>query len=276
MKVLLLAMAAGCAWGQTPDVVEIMSRVAANQEKSMEQRKDWVYHQKQVLRMRRGNGRMAREEHREYTVAPEVNGVKKDLTRFDGRYENKGKLIAYDAPGYKYRGMDIDGDLIDEMSNDMINDNSRDGIGKNLFPLTSAEQSKYNFKLIANEKHRGRPVYRIAFEPNPKGEFDDNSFWKGEALIDAEECQPVSISTKMAPKIPMAVKVLLGTNIKGLGFAVSYQKFADGVWFPVSYGGEFEIRAVFFYKRNISISMVNGDFRRTNVSSNVAYMPEDK
>jgi hypothetical protein len=57
---------------------------------------------------------------------------------------------------------------------------------------------------------------------------------------------------------------------------VAYQKFGDGVWFPVSYGGEFEVRAVFFYKRTISVSMTNRDFRRTDVTTKVAYAIEDK
>jgi hypothetical protein len=74
----------------------------------------------------------------------------------------------------------------------------------------------------------------------------------------------------------VAVQVLLGTNIKGLGFSVSYRKFGDGVWFPVSYGGEFEVRAVFFYKRIISISMTNSDFHRLDVTSHIAYSTEDQ
>ena len=76
--------------------------------------------------------------------------------------------------------------------------------------------------------------------------------------------------------MPLVVKTLLGTNIKGLGFSVSYEKFADGVWFPVSYGGEFDVRAVFFYKRTMAISMVNTDFRRTDVKSEIAYATENK
>jgi hypothetical protein len=43
------------------------------------------------------------------------------------------------------------------------------------------------------------------------------------------------------------------------------------VWFPVTYGGEFEVRAVFFYKRNISVDLVNKNFRRVDVKSNVAF-----
>ncbi len=79
------------------------------------------------------------------------------------------------------------------------------------------------------------------------------------------------MTTKFAAHIPAAVKVLLGTDIKGLGFTVTYDKFDDGVWFPVSYGGEFHIRAVFFYARNMSISMVNSGFTRAKVSSKIAY-----
>ena len=67
---------------------------------------------------------------------------------------------------------------------------------------------------------------------------------------------------------------LIGTNVKQLGFAVSFQKFEDGVWFPVSYGGEFELKVVFLYKRKISISMTNTGFERVAVSSNITYSPD--
>jgi hypothetical protein len=42
----------------------------------------------------------------------------------------------------------------------------------------------------------------------------------------------------------------------------------------VSYGGEFEVRAVFFYKRKISVNMTNTEFRRAKVNSSVTYMAE--
>jgi hypothetical protein len=84
------------------------------------------------------------------------------------------------------------------------------------------------------------------------------------------------VYTKLAFRIPGAVKVLLGTDIKGLGFSVTYRKFEDGVWFPVSYGGEFEVRAVFFYKRTISVNMTNTEFHRTSVKSNVTYLANEK
>ena len=82
--------------------------------------------------------------------------------------------------------------------------------------------------------------------------------------------------SKLALNIPGAVKVLLGTDIKGLGFNVTYQKFEDGVWFPVSYGGEFDVRAVFFYKRTISVNMTNTEFRRSKVDSSVTYVANEK
>ncbi len=278
MKILLAALAMGCAWAQAPDISDIMSRVARNQAKSQDLRKSYVYTQKQLLRLVRGNGKIAREEHREYSIMPQERGVKKELTRFDGKYEAHGKYIAYDRPRYEYKKMDIDGDLIDSLSNDMTDSrDSRDGIARDLFPLTYHQQLKYKFRLVKTEQYRGRKVYRVAFEPDRSRHYgDDGPIWKGEALIDAQEYQPVVVTTNLALKIPAAVKVLLGTNIKGLGFSVSYQKFEDGLWFPVSYGGEFELRAVFFYRRTISISLVNSDFRRTEVTSHVAYAIEDK
>jgi hypothetical protein len=277
MKVLATAaVLLGCAAAQTPDIREIMTRVGENQEKAQDLRKQFTFRQRQLLRMNRGNGKLAREERREYDVAPAAHGVNKELVKFEGRYERNGKYIAYDRPGYEYKGMDIDGELINGLSEDMTNSkNSRDGIDHNLFPLTSSEQRKYNFKLAGTQTHRGRQVYRVSFEPKPHQDFDEAG-WKGEALIDAAAYQPVLVNTNLALKLPLFVKTLLGTNIKGLGFSVAYQKFEDGIWFPVSYGGEFEVRAVFFYKRTISVSMGNSDFRRTSVNSNVSYVTETR
>src|SRR5215468_1423782 len=149
-----------------PSVADIMARVAAQQDRASDLRKDFTFHQKQLLRMNRGNGKIAREEKREYDVNPDRHGVKKDLTHFEGRYEYKGKYIPYDRPGYTYKEMDIDGELIDDLSKDLTDDgHSRDGISCDLFPLTGTQQHKYNFKLIGKENYRGRDVFRIAFEP---------------------------------------------------------------------------------------------------------------
>jgi hypothetical protein len=279
MRILLAIAAIGAAFAQTPGVGDVMARVAENQDRALALRKEYVYHQRQLLRMVRGNGKVAREERREYAVTPGESKILKELTHFEGRYQHKGGYVSYDKPGYEYKGLDIDGNLIDDMSNDLTNDeNSVDGIGHSLFPLTGKEQAKYTFRLLGTESFQGRKAYRVAFEPSPEhlSLEEGGAFWKGEALIDAGEHQPIQVNTKMAPKIPMAVKILLGTNLKGLGFSVSFRKFGDGVWFPVSYGGEFEVRALFFYKRTISISMANTDFRRTDVNSRLAYATEDQ
>lgn len=275
MKLLAcFAILASALLAGPQDVNDIMARVAENQDRASDLRKEFTFHQKQLLRMNRGNGKVAREEKREYDVAPARHGVKKDLIHFEGRYDYKGKYVPYDRPGYTYKEMDIDGELIDDLSGDLTDDrHSRDGISCDLFPLTASQQRKYKFKLLGKENYRGREVFRVAFEPKPHQDFDEAA-WKGEALIDVAEHAPVSIHTKLAVKIPLAVKTLLGTDIKGLGFAVTYQKFDEGIWFPVSYGGEFEIRAVFFYKRLISVNMTNSDFRRSNVTSTVTYVTE--
>jgi hypothetical protein len=280
MKLLLLALAAASAAAQSPDIDDIMRRVALNQAKSQDLRTSYLYRQRQVLKAVRGNGKVAREEHREYDIAPKVRGNATKLVSFDGKYEQHGKFIPYDKPGYQYKGTDIDGQLLDSFSKDMMRDGkARDGIDHSLFPMTYHQQLKYSFRLVHQETYRGHSVYRVAFEPKKKPGFDDlddGGIWKGEALIDAEEYQPVNVHTDLAWKAPLWLKTALGTNFRGIGYNVTYQKFADGVWFPVSYGGEFEIRAVFFYKRTFTVAMTNSDFRHTDVTSNVAYALEDK
>lgn len=79
------------------------------------------------------------------------------------------------------------------------------------------------------------------------------------------------VTSWLAKGIPMAVQVLLGTNIKHLGFKVAYQKFEEGLWFPVTYGGEFYVRGLFFYKRTIAMSVVNSGFRKSDVTSVVSF-----
>jgi hypothetical protein len=103
-------------------------------------------------------------------------------------------------------------------------------------------------------------VYRVSFRPKDKNDFD----WKGEAFIDTQEFEPVVVYTEMSRKIPLAVRTLLGTNLPGLGFSVTYDREPDGVWFPVSFGTEFRMRVLFFIARDISMSLANAHFEKTH------------
>ncbi|MGC9948502.1 MAG: hypothetical protein ABSF64_19210 [Bryobacteraceae bacterium] len=269
LPIILLSLAILPALAEEPTVDQIMARVAENQARAQDMRSAYVYNQKVLARFHRTNGKLARQEDLEYLVTPSPAGVEKKLTHFEGKVERGGRIVSYNDPGKEIKGLDIDGDLIRDMVNDMTGDkDAKDGIGHDLFPLTAKEQEKYIFTLEGKESYRGRPIYRVSFRPKPHEEDAD---WNGDAFIDAAECQPVVVNTKLAWHIPMAAKVLLGTDIKGAGFSVSYEKFDDGLWFPVSYGGEFHIRAVFFYARNMSINMVNSGFTRAKVSSKIAY-----
>src|SRR5437867_13076047 len=93
MKLLLTFSLGAAAAGQAPGVDEIMARVAHNQTRSAEARKQYTYHQKQLLRFNRGNGKIAREERREYDVTPAPRGFLKELAHFEGKYEYKGKYF---------------------------------------------------------------------------------------------------------------------------------------------------------------------------------------
>lgn len=262
-----MALAAFPAFGQTPGIDEIMARVAANQAKSVEARKRYVYHQEQLVGVHRANGKLAREEKRQYTVTPNERGGRKQMTAFEGRYEDHGKLASYYHPGYESKGLDVDGALVTA-----FDDHGDDGIPHDLFPLTAREQRQYSYMIEGTETYRGRKVYRIAFHPNQHRDKDgDKGYWKGEALIDAAEFQPVQVTTDLAWKVPLGVRTVLGTNVRGVGFTVTYQRMPDGIWFPASFGGEFEVRAVFFYRRNISVNLRNSDFRRAEVVSSLAF-----
>jgi hypothetical protein len=245
----------------------IMARVAANQDRAESARSSFVYHQNVMIRMNYTNGKLAREEYSEFTVTPTSHGIKKQRTHFLGKYRDHGKLVEYREPKPDMHvHIVIDEDVVSDLSEELAGDKqTKDGIVRDLFPLTAKEQSKYVFRLDGTEDYRGTTVYRVFFEP--KGEGD----WAGEALIDLNEFQPVLITTHQAFKIPLLVKTALGTNVEHCGFKVTYKKFDDGLWFPVTYGGELRLRLLFFYARRIGVSMQNSGFQRADVSSKVNF-----
>jgi hypothetical protein len=265
---LLSVLSAGVCLAQ-PSVDEILKRVADNQEKAAEARKTVVYRQDTFVRLLRTNGKMSREEKRQYTVTPDAKGTDKKLDKFEGRYERGGKILTYDKPDFQYKDTDIDGDLIEDLTDDMINDKkSRDGISKDLFPLTKDEQAHYTFKLEGARKVGTVDAYRVTFEPKKE---DASRCWAGEVLVHPEEFQPMMVTTKLSLKIPRAVKILFGIDIKQMGFNVSYRKVDEGLWFPATYGTEFGLKVLFGYKRNITMSLKNDDFRRTLAQSTIAF-----
>ena len=144
----------------------------------------------------------------------------------------------------------------------LIHDKSKDGVNAHLFPLTSKDQLDYAFRMIGRERLNGRDVFHIAFRPKKKDDFG----WSGDAFIDTTAFQPVLVTTGMARKIPFAVRTLLGTNLPGLGFTVTYAPQPDGVWFPVTFSTEFKIHVLYFFHREIILDAQNRNFEKTHVT----------
>ena len=241
---------------------EIMARVAANQDRSEELRKQYVYVQHTHILSRKPKGRLLREERADYDVAPTADGTQKDLKLITGRYWNKGKYENFEGEPVPESGS-LDGGLVHGFREDLLNEKSKDGLGKDLFPLTTEGQKDYAFKLLGQEEQQGRSVYHIGFRPRDKNDIS----WAGEAYIDAAEFQPVRVFTKLSRRIPFAVRTFLGTDLPGIGFNVVYKRQEDGVWFPATFGTEFRIHALFFINREMTVSLENTGFQRTHVES---------
>ena len=270
--VLMLAPLGTLASGDqpSPSVDEIMARVAANQDRAEQVRADYVYQQHIHVATLRTNGKLAREESADYLVTPTPDGTKKELKHIEGRYWHKGKYLKFQGEPVPEAGW-LDSSLVQGFRDDLSNDKSKDGLGRNLFPLTSGEQKQYHFDLAGEDTVQGRKVYRVRFRPRDKNELT----WAGEAMIDAEEFEPVRVYTKLSRRIPFFVRTLLGTDVPGVGFNVQYQRFDEGVWFPVSFGTEFRLRAVFFVNRDITVALENSAFQRAKVQSKILdFQPE--
>jgi hypothetical protein len=240
----------------------IMARVAANQDRSEALRKQYVYRQHIHILTHKPKGRLVREETTDYDVVPTADGTQKELKLLTGRYWNKGKYETFQGePIPEAEG--IDGSLIRSFREDLSNEKSKDGLAKNLFPLTSEEQKSYEFELLGQEMQEGRNVYHLRFLPKDKSDIS----WAGEAYIDAAEFQPVRVFTKLSRRIPFAVRTMLGTDLPGIGFNVVYRRQEDGVWFPATFGTEFRIHVLFFFNRQVSVALENSEFRHTRVES---------
>ncbi len=280
MSRVLLTLCALPVLGQ--DAASIMAKVAANVEQATDTRKQYIYHQRIRSSLVRASGDVGRREKREYSAFPGENRTEKKLVSFSGEYRKGKQMIPYSDPGHKYKGMDLDGDLISSLTEELVNDKkSRDGIPHSLFPLSSKDLPSYNFVLKGEADFKGRHIYQIAFEPRNKetcvtlGTDDDNECehqpWKGEAWIDAAEFQPVRIETHLAFQIPWGVRVFLGTNLRQTGFAVTYVRVAANVWFPETYGTEFRFNVLWGYKRTVTLSMESSAFQKTDATSKINY-----
>jgi hypothetical protein len=266
---------------QVDDASAIMSKAAANVERATDARRAYVYRQLVRSSLVRSSGQIARKERREYQVFPGEKTTEKKLTSFSGQYRKGKDMVDYSEPGYKYKDIDVDGDIIRDLTDDLVNDNdARDGIPHDLFPLSTKKLGAYVFTMNGEAEHKGRKVYRIGFEPRNKvtcveigsdSEGDCDEAWKGEAWIDQAELQPVRIDTHLAFKIPWGVRVFLGTNIQQMGFSILYDRVAENVWFPVSYGTEFRFNVLWGYKRTVTLSLESNGFQKTDANSTIQY-----
>jgi hypothetical protein len=284
MKVLmpLLLWLAGSIWAGDASAAgmqaqEIMARMAANIEAAGPLRQQYVYHQTVRSSLRQTNGEMVRRERREYDVVPGAERSEKTLVSLEGEYRKGKETVLYSEPD---RSEGIDAELLQELTEELVDEkDSRDGIPASLFPLRLKTLGSYSFTLKEEAVFRGRPAFRIGFEPERKnfcGDGDDKegdcgAAWKGEIWVDAAEFQPMRISTDLAHGIPWQIRLFLGTNIKQLGFTVTYERQEENVWFPISYGTEFRLDLLWLYKRNITLSLESRDFRKTNATSSIEF-----
>ena len=214
--------------------------------------------------MKRPNGKLAREESRQYTIAPTEKGAQRKLVKVEGKILEGKKEVAYNEAGCRRKDPDIDGGLVDMFAREIMW--RRDSIGGIVYwgTLESKNLEKYTFKLEGEERYHDYDVYRITFR-----EKEDS--WEGEALIERNEFQPVLVTSAWTGKVPTAVTITLGTNVKQIGAKITYKRFDKDVWFPVQTGGEMKLRVLFLYARTIAFSATNRDFRKADVQSSIEF-----
>jgi hypothetical protein len=252
---------------QTPDAAEIMRRVSENVGRAEAARAAWVYDQDVFVRLKRANGKLAREESRQYAVAPAEKGADRKLVKVEGKILEGKKETAYSEAGYRQKDVDIDGAIVDSLAREVMWREDSMGLMGYWDPLESKNLDKYAYKLEGEERYHDYDVYRITFR-----EKEDE--WEGEALIERNEFQPVLVTSAWTGKVPTGVTIALGTNVKQIGAKITYKRFDKDVWFPVLCGGELKLRVLFLYARTIAFSAANRDFRKADVQSSIEFGTE--
>lgn len=269
-----------------PTAESVMTQVAANQDRAEAERGRFVYVQHAKMVSRRG-GTVMCEEITDYRMTPTRDGSHEELLHLEGRQLSKHAYLTYhELPPAQVKAQaeaekknddnhdqiaitisedSMDRDLVENMRWNLIHDKSKDGVSAHLFPLTSKDQTDYTFRMVGRERMNGRDVFHIAFRPKDPKNFG----WRGEAYIDTTAFQPVLVTTGLSRKIPFAVRTLLGTNLPGLGFTITYAPQPDGVWFPVTFSTEFKIHVLFFFHREIILDARNSEFEMTHVTSKI-------
>ena len=250
---------------------DIMQRVAENQTRAQEARAKYVFDMNVFVRLKRANGKLAREESRQYVVAPGAEKASRKLIKVEGRIQDGSHVINYMEAGFRTKDMDIDGAITDSFAREVMWRKSQMGPMIDWFPMTRERQSYYGFTMQGEEKYHGFDVYRIAFDGH--GEEDD--CWKGEALIEKNEFQPVLITSHWTCKIPRAATIMLGITVHDIGAKITYQRFDKDVWFPVTCGGEMKLRLFFGYARTIAFSAKNSGFRKTEVDTSIDFETDE-
>src|SRR5450759_4246377 len=156
-----LLVAFGLAPQSETDASAIMAKVAANVEKATDARRQYVYRQLVRSSLVKSNGQVARKETRDYHVFPGEKNTEKKLVSFAGQYRKGKAMIDYSEPGFEYKSVDIDADLIKDLTEDLVNEkDSRDGIPHSLFPLNSKKLSAYSFAWKGETGYKGRKTYQ--------------------------------------------------------------------------------------------------------------------
>ena len=228
-----------------------------------------------------------RDELADYLITPTPRGNQRKLLSISGYYRHKGQYLEFKGEP-RPDADSIDGDMLNDLRHDLMEENStdgitielgkdsqdhpsdeehsRDGIAHDLFPLTTDQQKNYQYKLIGEDTQQGRSVYRIGFGPKDRKDYD----WTGEADIDTTAFQPVRVYTKLSRPLPFLVRKLV-VDLSGLGFNVQYQRQPEGVWFPTSFGTEFRIHLFMVWGRTVMISLQNTGFECTHVQHQITY-----
>ena len=96
VPVFCSALSAFCAENTPPaSAADIMKQVAANQDREQKERSNYLYGEHIRVIIRRGGGKLAREESSDLLVTPGGKDTKRKMQSITGRYWKKGHYNSF-------------------------------------------------------------------------------------------------------------------------------------------------------------------------------------
>ena len=243
-----------------------MAKVAANQDRSEQARKQYVYRQHIHVVTRKTNGKLMREETTDYQMVPQADKTHRQLEKLTGKYWDKHKYIEFSGepcprhgqprcrPGQGHARRPDRTEVERRIRAEPVS----------VFDEEAARLHASSWLVVRRSKDT-MPTASALRRPT-RAEYD----WAGEAYIDAADFEPIYVYTKLSRKLPFAVQnACWAPTFRASDTACVTKSSRAECGFRRLTAPSLRLHVLFFLNREMMVSLDNKDFQQTHVETKI-------